>query len=104
MADISTKQSWLTHNLKWLTIWIALNLIDLGMTFMYLARGGAEANPLLHYLLAISPMAMIIYKIGGTLAVIAVLQWIAKDLGYLKWFSLLIGLLVIWNIIIFMRF
>jgi hypothetical protein len=55
-----------------------LSLTDLVLTSVLLNLGAAEANPLMHYLIAVDPLVAAITKIG-VVAVLCLVIWAFRD-------------------------
>ena len=83
MSEASSKKPMLllTH-LQFPTeygLFLAVNMLDLVMTMLFIERGGGEANPLANWiLLAGGKTGFIVYKVALVLLVIALCEVVAR--------------------------
>lgn len=80
----------------WLVSWLVVNIADYFSTLAFIANGSKEANPIFNLLWASD--LLLLYKTVIPLAVVFVL-WKLGKLHLLKPLSLIIALIVVWNVL-----
>lgn len=79
-------------------MFLGLNLLDTALTWVVLLQGGAEGNPVLRFMGAVSPLKILVWKLS-TMAVVLLALSALRRLAWLTWVNVGLAVICAWNIV-----
>ena len=81
----------------WFALFVAVNVLDAGLTLYALRQGASEANPLLRLAMRVMPAPVALLIVKGAY-VVAVGVMLAQLAPWMPWLVAFFGAICAWNI------